>query len=785
MKISCMRSAACSAVKVSLLCTAAHLMTLPVTAQTLAANTLTSTPSGGDVESVIVTADKRNESLQEVPQSISVVSGQQIADQHIENYSDLSRSVPDLSFSSLGGPGLSNLEIRGISSTTGDSTVALYLDDAPITIRNSTFFSGQSEPQLFDIGQVEVLRGPQGTLYGASAMGGMIRFVSNPVNLEEFGGTASADVANTTHGGADYVVSAVVNVPIVQDTLGLRVGLESTRDSGFVDHATPDGVIDRRGINADAAKVAKATLLWQATPDLTIQPSVFYQRMQIDDVGLVDLTPASYAQNYITTKLVPEKGADTLIVSGLKMNYDLQWADMASETSYAYRSFPRTTDGTYFNSAFVGGLVDSMGITGLDGQLDGDKLSNLPGPVDNTLGVRELTQELRLVSKPYDPNSGGPFAWIFGLYYSSSLNHGTSNQFIPGFNSTLQSVYGMTAAQILGTDIPNDEFYQFSQRQNDEEYATFGELSYHLSPALQVTAGLRYLYGYSTFTQTSSGFFASQPYVSGDTKAYALTPRFSASYDMEDNVTLYATAGEGYRLGGINQPIPVPQCSPDLAQFGLTSAPESYHPDHLWNYEAGEKGSFFDGRLSVNTSIYDIEWNLIQIDIPLSTCGFDYTANVGKARSYGVENELSAHVWDGLSLGVSWQYNHDTFLEDVAGLGVSAGDPVPESPKWSVNLSADYDRPLTDRIVGFIRANWQFTDTSHGTIIKSNPDYDRPAYALLGASIGVNCGQWQVSLYGKNLLDENKIIQRPSDNYVAEGYTPTPRIVGLNMTTSF
>ncbi|MDB5395837.1 MAG: tonB dependent receptor family protein [Rhodospirillales bacterium] len=765
----------------SLLCAAAYILPHDAAAQAPAVPADQDVAPSAGLEEIVVTAQKRSETLRKVPESISVMTGVQLEAQHIDDYADLARTIPDLSFSSLGAPGLSNLEIRGISSTVGTSTVAIYLDDAPITIRNNGFYSGQAEPLLFDLAQSEVLRGPQGTLYGASSMGGTIKFVSHAVNLNDFEGSASGQLSGTEHGGLNYVAKGVLNVPIVPGTMGLRIGFQTTQDSGFVDHARLDGSIDRTGINGDRANVIKASLLWDVSDRLTITPSVFIQRTIINDTGLVDFaTP-----NYTTTKLVQEGGSDTLAVPSIKVSYDLDFADLTSVTSYAFRHFPRTTDGTYFNSVFVGGFIDGLGVVGTNGQAGGANLAALPGPVYNSLNTRQLTEEIRLVSKPYDPESGNPLTWIVGLYYSDAKNTGTSAQYIPGFNSTFQRVYGVPAADVIGVPIPNDLFYDFATKLDDREYAAFGELSYNLSPELKFTAGLRYLYGRSALNGVQGGFFASNPAQNGVTKAYAPTPKFSVTYDVDENATLYATVGKGFRLGGINGPVPVLQCGPDLAAFGLASAPVGYQPDKLWNYEVGGKARLMNNQVSVNASAYDIEWDKIQLDVPLKTCGFDFTGNLGQARSYGVETEVLWRVDPALTLGMSGQYNHDTFTTSVPGLGVNKGDPVPGSPKWSLNLTAEYAHPINDDVQAFIRANWQFIGNSHGTIIRDNQDYDRPSYNLAGGSIGVDFDNWEISLFAKNLFDTKKIIQSPADNFVAEGYTPTPRIVGAQADVHF
>ena len=758
-----------------LLCCAAVVLPAPAAAQVVASN-------GTTLETVMVTGQKRTETLQEVAQSVSVLGSDQIESQHIESYADLASAIPNLSFTSLGAPGLSNLEIRGISSDVGTSTVAIYLDDTPITIRNQSFYSGQSEPQLFDVQQVEVLRGPQGTLYGASAMGGTIRFVSNPVNLYDYEGRISTDVSGTEHGDANYGGKGVVNIPLIDGELGLRVGVSFTHNSGFVDQVDTTGKEIKGNINDDEEKVVKASILWKPSERLSITPSIFYQRTAIGDTGLISLSQAPYK----TDKLVRENGVDTLAIPSLKAEYHFDWADLVSVTSYAYRHFPRTTDGTYFNSVYVGDYVDSLGIAGTDGNLDGAKLGALPGPVYNAITSRQFTQEVRLVSAPYDPGSAIPLTWIVGLYYSESNKLGKSSQYITDFNATVNSVYGMTSEQLLGDDIPNDLFYKFDNQTKDYEYAAFGEASYYFTPDLKFTAGLRYLYARSTGFGTSSGFFAggSAPALEA-ANFHALTPKFTLSYNVEQNLTVYASAGKGYRLGGNNPSVPAGFCATDLATYGLTSAPATYDPDELWNYEIGGKGTFLNGRLSVNTALYDIEWKHMQIDVPLNTCGFDFTGNIASARSYGLELEAIAQITEALSGGISGNYTHATFTEDVAGLGIKSGDQVPGAPRWSLNLWGEYRRKFLAEMEGFLRMNWQATGESHGTFLASNADYKRPVYSVLGGRIGTDIDNWEIALYGQNLLDSYKIIQRPADNYVPGGYTIRPRTIGLSASVKY
>ena len=254
---------------------------------------------------------------------------------------------------------------------------------------------------------------------------------------------------------------------------------------------------------------------------------------------------------------------------------------------------------------------------------------------------------------------------------------------------------------------------------------------------------------------------------------------------MSDSLTTYVNVSKGYRLGGVNAPVPAVQCAVDLHAFGIDQAPDNYQPDKLWNYEVGAKSRFLDNQLSVNVSAFDIEWDKIQLDVPLKTCGFDYFANVGHARSVGFETEILDRVTPDLTLGFTGSYDDATFTQAEPNLGIRNGDIVPGSPKWSITLMADYEKQLTDLYGFFARANWQFIGSSYGTFVRDNQDYQRPTYNLFGASIGVSYDNWEFSIFTKNLFDEKKIIQKPADNFVAEGYTPVPQIFGLSAEVKF
>ena len=308
---------------------------------TLVAATPADADSAAQPEVITVTAQKRSEDIKEVPLNITVLSGTQLQEQHINDITDLAREVPGLSFSNEGGSGLSKIELRGISSDAGSPTVGIYLDEVPITMRN-LLNTGATEPQFFDLDRIEVLRGPQGTLYGASSMGGTIRFISKQPDLDDYGGSLYSELSGTKHGGLNYEESGVVNVPLVKGMAALRLGFDYLDNSGYINQLSPTGQVVDTDINDETTGVLRATLKARLSSDLTITPAVFFQRLRVDDTSVYDLSLPALS----TEKLVAERGRDTLFVPSVTVDYDLHWADLTSVSSYFWRQFNRVQDGT-------------------------------------------------------------------------------------------------------------------------------------------------------------------------------------------------------------------------------------------------------------------------------------------------------------------------------------------------------------------------------------------------------------------------------------------------------
>ena len=392
---------------------------------------------------IIVTAQKRSEDIRTVPISLSVLSGAALKDQKIANYDDLARAVPGVAFNAVAGEeGRTNIVIRGVSSVSGASTVGLYLDDVSITVPN-LYRYGSIEVRLPDIERVEVLRGPQGTLYGDSSEGGTIRYITTPANPDAFGMTLITDASGTYHGGANFADSATFNLPVVPDRLSLHASVNYQTDSGWIDHYNTDGTLGKKGVNSADSLTAHVSATWTPEPSLTITPAFFYQRATNADNAAFYPGVGLWQQN----KEVAEPSQDTVMLGSLSIRKTLGFADLTSVTGFFDRVAARQEDGTYFNStAFAQFFLDPV-YPAYQPQND-SVIANLPSAVHIRTHYRNFSQELRLSSN--DGSSGASWLkWVVGAYYSTQSVHNTDYQTIGGINATFQSIYGVTMEQSL------------------------------------------------------------------------------------------------------------------------------------------------------------------------------------------------------------------------------------------------------------------------------------------------------------------------------------------------
>jgi iron complex outermembrane recepter protein len=777
------------------------LSALPVRGQQVAAPAgAASAPSSMALESVTVTAQKRKEDPKKVPLSVSVIGGEAIAEDHITSLADLTRAVPNVSFSTQAGAGLGTLEMRGVSSQAGSATVSIYLDDVSLTTRN-LYSQGTAEPRFFDIDRVEVLRGPQGTLYGASSLGGTIKFISNQPDATRFSGNANTEVSRTSHGGTNYMAQAVLNVPLVANQTALRIGVQTGRDSGYIDQVSPTTLATlEKGINSTHWNVVKLALKSDLGAGWSITPSVFYQRFKSDDIDAAYLAVGSYQPNadtplarFQTSKIVREPSRDTLTIPSVTLTGDLGFADLTGVLSGYKRRFDRIQDGTFVNVPYIASQVTDTALGGLVGAL--------PSAVQLANKTDQTSLELRLASKDYVAG-GNPLTWVGGIYLAQTKTQVIDNEPIFGINAAFAAAGAdiNSDAQLAGSfpgAFTGDSSYYSARHYKDKQYSVFGEVTYNVDPSLRATLGLRALRATQNFTREGDFYYAGGPSTAAiDSTANAITPRLAVGWDATREATLYANVAKGFRLGAANRPVPAtPLVAKDLSDLGLpfSTVPAAFKPDTLWSFEAGMKSRWLENRLSLNVAVFHIDWKDIQQDVVLPSAGFDFETNVGRAKVDGIEVEAKLRAAQGLTLSAGASYTRAVFADDTPSLGTGAngelnvrkGDRVQGVPKYSARLGVEYRLAPMSFGNTFVRASGQWTGSSHGTFIRSSSDYERPGYFTADASAGLGYERWEFTVFAKNLTNTQTVLQQPSIQSVSEAYYLRPRTIGVTAAYNF
>ena len=765
------------------------------------------TGPGEELQEIVVTAERRSENVIKVPASISVLGAAALQEGHVTNFEDISRAIPGVSFGAGGGPGLDNIEMRGVSSTSGSATVGLYLDDVPITTKN--LYNGAVEPKLFDMDRVEILRGPQGTLYGASSEGGAIRFISNQPDLNRFSVTSSAEGSGTVDGGGNYEVQAVVNQPLDSGRAALRFGVDVGRLSGWIDNLgccgthipgvpvtdAPVGQLVRKNVNDEDWVVARLSAKIAVDDSLTITAAGFYQQDNSGDTSVYYPEVGLYQQE----KEVSEPIRDRVLVGSLTIDKDLNFARLSSISSYFDQTLDKVQDATYYNSVYLAQYVIPPSPSNPGGYDNPNTylIGQLPSPQLNNTYTRTVSQEFRLVSNT-SPDGTDKFSWVAGLFLSQYDAHNSDYQSVDNFTEEFTRLYGVsptdsTVAAFQGLTFPNNELADFEFHIRERQIAGFANLTYAPIPALRVTAGLRESYAPGFYRQDLSSQLFTGPApitLKYDTSFTSLTPKFSIAYDISQDASAYASAGKGNRLGGGNYYVPESVCAQDLSNLGLTQPPTSYNTDTLWSYEGGLKGRFLNNRLSINSDFYYIQWHNIQQTVNLPICGSQMTVNIGDAEAYGPELEVNAKPFDDVTLGASYAYTHAAITEInplYQTFGISTGQAVLNVPKSMASFRFEYSHPIPAMDDGraFVRADYDLTGSSFGALVASDPGYRQPAYSVMNGSIGFAYKDYEVSIFGKNLLNSSKVIQIPSLLFVPEAYTLRPLTVGLLLKAKF
>ncbi len=689
--------------------------------------------AGVQLDEVVVTAQKRSESLQTVPLSVAVLSEQELARTGVFSTSEYASLVPNVSFNAkAGGDGRATAENLVIRGVTGGNTTARYIDDAAVP--------PGIDLKIVDVARIEVLRGPQGTLYGASSMGGATKIVTNQPSLSSVSADTAARVSTVDHGDANYRVDGVVNLPVLQDSFGVRLVGYYDNESGVFNRLVGNSPVTvEHRIDGERDSGAQLKGLWVLGGGWSVAPFVMYQKEVADGAHLADITPGNFTQ--IRVAGLAEPLHDTLVHSGVKVDYAGESFQLTSATSYSSWKTREREDATEF-IAFAFGLD-----------------TPIPSPMDKEQHTHVFQQEIRASS-----TGSGPFGWQAGAYFTHSNNETQYLEYAAGIGDLLG----------LGTDL----IYHADDHISQHEIAGFGELSYALTERLKATGGLRWFHSVLDADIQQDGIVNGGVSQSSGTQSQSgVDPKAILEFQATPDTMLYTSAAKGYRPGNINQPVPESQC-------GLTG-PASFNSDSLWTYEGGAKTSWLDHRLRVNGALFWIDWSNIQQRV-LLPCGFSYTANVGAARNRGAELEITARPLQALELSGGLGYTDAVITRGAPNVEAQPGDRVQQVPKVTANFSAEYRWFLPGGMDAFLRAGYQYQSRSFTTFSQTNPARIRDPFNLLNLRAGVASGAWRVALFADNVTNEH-VNYSDTTSLAAEVpgrpryATNRPRTIGIEM----
>jgi outer membrane receptor protein involved in Fe transport len=767
----------------------------------------------GELGEIVVTAQRRAERLMDVPMSIQAFSQQTLDQQGVRSVDDLTRVAPGVTFLRNGMSSSGNyndedsdISIRGIDSAAGAATTGIYIDDTPIQTRHLNFGTVNPYPALFDLDRVEVLKGPQGTLFGAGSEGGTVRFITPEPSLTTYSGYARAEYGKIDGGGNNYEAGAAFGGPIIDGVLGFRVSASFREDGGWVNrvnYTRPPSTLDpatfatlysgnpvvtgttEKNANWHDTQTFRAALKWQPVDGLTVEPSIYLQTLHINDTGAYWLNMSNPSDNvYNNGNAQRDPSTDPWYLGSLKVSWNLPWATIVSNTSYFDRQQHSVSDySQWFDTVFFYNQYPPVG------EVNSSYFTDHQNNFNEEIRVSSVDSNARL-------------QWTAGLFYThtneDSTEYVVSNAACAG---------GTCPVSQPGLPAGEETYLQPRFSMLDKQAAIFGEVSYKFTDVLKFTAGLRYsdLQYYGVVQEQEQGLFGTlnvNTPSSGSSRP--VTPRFVLNYQPNTDTLFYASAAKGFRPGGINTTLP------DNCFNGTGVSPQAaaapFSSDSLWQYEIGTKDSLLDHRMTVSAAIYYIKWKNIQQFIYLA-CGLGIDYNTGEVTGKGGDIEIQWRALDALTLGVTASYTDASFDDNVV-LGtsdrvVTAGDHLQASP-WNLDLNGEYVWTVND-IKPYLRLDYQFANAQRSLIPYTDPDNNPNADAtlpglpetrVLNLRAGVRLNGVDVSLFANNALNYHTPIFVSRDfnapayglpnldtNYFGRGYAP--RTVGVTATYKF
>ncbi len=743
-------------------------------------------PQYRTLNQVTVTATKRETKLSDTPLPISVVSADDLDKMGAAGFEDYFASVPNLSMIDVG-PGQKRYSLRGVQGP-GEAQVGLYYDEIPVTgPRGESLDSGSQQPdiKLWDVDRVEVLRGPQGTLYGSGSMGGTIRIISKQPRFNRSEYAISGLLSSTKGGGLNYETRGMANIPLIDDKLALRVTGYHVDNDGFIDN--PRLGTDK--INGEETSGGRASLRWRIDDDSMLSAYAYVQNMETGGAYEFNRAITSSDSDLKSDRFIPQPFEDEARLYNLTYNRSFDSSDLVVSLSRYTRKTADTRDVTpSVDNEIAVGMGEAAECTVRTLQYcSADyiaEISDADGVVPIALGmnggVESNSFEARLVSK-----ADGAFRWTGGVFYQDR-------------ESLFRNAFEVRSAADPGAT--NALLFSRENTRYTKMQAVFAEAEYDVTQRLTAIGGLRwskYDINEEQWTLWSDfppfGPPITSPVFAGDMKSSesTLTPKLSLSYKLSDDARVYALYSEGFRAGGPNPP-------------AANQEIPAFKSDSNKNYELGLKTVWLDGSAIVNVSLFRIDWKDILTKVYDTTGSFDFITNFGKAAISGFELETIYHL-PGTGFTFNGQVSMtdselvgaqpDIIMIDVGGVPTAVavsdpgkeGDPLPNVPKWSAFLSVDYERQLGNGWDMYAFADWQFTGSAGTTFSKDSVNYARRhAYNVTNARFGLSKGGLELGFFVKNVFND---ITDQGVN-VVEGDVPftittRPRTVGVEATWRF
>lgn len=697
-----------------------------------------------ELQEVVVTAEKRRELLINVPMSMAALSGGDLARSHSFRLEDFAGSVPGLTLSSYNGIG-NQLVIRGITagSVPINAGVATYVDETPYTSEGPFAAPIISTPDVdaYDMQRIEVLRGPQGTLYGANALAGILKYVTNPPDPTHFASSIESGVSSVDKGGVGFDVHGMLNVPL-SGNAALRVVGYDNYYPGFID----DPSRGLRDTNGSHYAGGRASFLYRTSAGLSVRLNALYQDRKWADYPAEDVVAGTLAPeygNFIHQQLINNKGHATTEIYNATVDWQTSLVHLVSATSY-YELHPHAL----YEYPTLNGVISSIFGPPYAGAAVG---YNEP--------VQALTQELRLSSA-----GSGPLDWLLGGYFTNESANASQ---------LIEPIDANTHTAVSDFPTPIGTFYLPAHYR---EYAVFANVDYQLTQTLDASLGGRYSRNHQSFHETQLGLFGG-PSIDNTSSEGVVTYSGDLRWRFRPHDMVYARVASGFVPGGPND------------VFAGSTLPSTYRSSTTVNYEVGVKSALLNGLARAELSVFDIDWRDIQLIAVIN--GLGGITNAGNATSRGFEAGLTYDPRPGLTLGVNAAYT-DAYLTTATPASVNGrvGDRLPAVSKWQLSASAAYERPLGGEYSGFVGGNWRYAGSRYSDFVAGSPRQLMPWYEIVDLRIGIETDHWSATLYAKNVTNELAILSLQPET-LAGGTGPqeatvyTPRTIGLSLTATF